>query len=311
MKIKVLFFLLIINLSTTFNSNSIENKILLKIDNKIITTIDVFNETNYLAAMNKKANEMSQDDLYKISIKSLIKRTIKKIEIQKNTSTKQFNIDGQYLDELIANTFKRLGFSSLENFKIHLKRYEIEISQIKDRITTESLWNEIIYKKFSKKVKIDKKKLKEIVIKENNIEVKSFLISEIVFKMSENQGANNKYEIIKKDINEKGFSNAALLHSISSSSTSGGNIGWFTEKSLNPKIKNEIKTLKIGEYTKPIIIPGGFLILKLDDMKKEKELYDVNKKLDELIRISTNEQLNQLSNIYYEKVKKEIKIDEL
>tara|TARA_B100000900_G_scaffold412529_1_gene434525 strand:- start:1548 stop:2483 length:936 start_codon:yes stop_codon:yes gene_type:complete len=311
MKIKILFILIFVNLIGFFNAYSIENKILLKIDNEIITTIDVFNETNYLAAMNKKVKEMNQDDIYKISIKSLIKRTIKKIEIQKNTSMDINNIDELYLNELISNTFKRLGFNNFENFNKHLKNYGVEISQVKNIISIESLWNEIIYKKFSKKIKIDETKLKEKIIKENNNEVKSFLISEIIFKLSEKQNINQKFEMIKKDINEKGFSNAALLHSISGSSTNGGEIGWFTEKSLNSKIRNKIKELKIGEYSEPIIIPGGFLILKLDNIKKEKKDYDIKKKLKELIRISTNQQLNQLSNIYFEKVKKEIKIDEL
>ncbi len=63
---------------------------------------------------------------------------------------------------------EKRGFKNLEEFKKHLNLYEIEIAEIKDRISTESLWNEIIYKKFSKKVKIDKKKLKEKIIKDNN-----------------------------------------------------------------------------------------------------------------------------------------------
>ena len=309
--IKILFFLLLINFSGIINAFSIENKILLKIDNEVITSIDVFNETKYLAAINKKINEMNQEDIYKISIKSLIKEKIKKIEIKKNLSNNEFNIDELYLNKLIKNTYKKLGYNSLEEFNKHLKAYEINITMIKDKISTESLWNELIYKKFSKKIVIDKEKLSEKITKEKNKKVKSYSISEIVFKVVESQNMNKKFDIIKKDIKEKGFSNAALLHSISSSSTNGGNMGWFTEKSLNSKIKNEIKNLKIGENTKPITIPGGFLIIKLNDIKKEKIQYDTSERLNELIRISTNQQLNQLSNIYFQKVKKEIKIDEL
>ncbi len=309
--IKILFFLLFINFSGIINAFSIENKILLKIDNEVITSIDVFNETRYLAAINKKINEMDKEDIYQISIKSLIKEKIKKIEIKKNLTNKEFDFDELYLEKLIKDTYKKLGYNNLEEFNKHLKMYEINITMIKDKISTESLWNELIYKKFSKKVVIDKKELLEKITKENNKKVKSYSISEIVFKVAESQNMNKKFDKIKKDIKEKGFSNAALLHSISSSSSNGGNIGWFTEKSLNSKIKNEIIKLKIGENTKPIIIPGGLLIVKLNDIKNEKAQYDANKRLNELIRISTNQQLNQLSNIYFQKVKKEIKIDEL
>ena len=222
--IKILFFLLFINFSGIINAFSIENKILLKIDNEVITSIDVFNETKYLAAINKKINEMSQEDIYKISIKSLIKEKIKKIEIKKNLSNNEFNIDELYLNKLIKNTYKKLGYNSLEEFNKHLKAYEINITMIKDKISTESLWNELIYKKFSKKIVIDKEKLSEKITKEKNEEVKSYSISEIVFKVVESQNMNKKFDLIKKDIKEKGFSNAALLHSISSSSTNGGNL---------------------------------------------------------------------------------------
>jgi len=266
--LRILFILLIMNSFQV--ASSIENKILLKIDNEIITTIDVFKETKYLMAINNKINEMTKEDIYNISINSLIREKIKKIEIQRNTSNKNIDFDEMYLNELVKNTYKKKGFKNLENFKNHLKTYQIEVADIKNKISIESLWNELIYKKFSKKVIIDKTKLKEKVIEDNDKEIKSFLISEIVFKKSENKNLNQTFELIKKDINEKGFYNAALLHSISESAINGGDLGWIVDRSLNPKIKNKINKLEIKKYTNPITIPGGFLILKLNDIKKKK-----------------------------------------
>ena len=307
------FFLVIVIINLIFLKNvfSIENKILLKIDNEIITSIDVFNETKYLKAINSKINEMKKEDIYKISINSLIKRKIKEIEIKKNASSEEINIDDGYLNELIKNTYKQRGFNNLNAFNKHLQNYDIRMSDVKEIISTESLWNELIYQKFSKKIKINKVELKKQITKDNNKMFKSFLISEIVFKISEKQTLNQKFNIIKKDISEKGFSNAATLHSISNSGFSGGELGWFAENSLNPKIKDKIINLKVGNYTNPIIIPGGFLIVKLNNIKEDKIKYDIDKKLKDLIRITTNQQLNQLSNIYFDKIKKEIKIEEL
>ena len=309
--IKILFFLFILNFKFLIKANSIENKILLKIDNKIITSIDVFNETKYLMAINEKVNQMKQEDIYKISLNYLIKERIKKIEIEKNISGNKLDVNEDYLDELIKKSYTRKGFENIDDFKNHLTQYGIDISQIRNKILNETLWNELIYKKFSQKVVIDKTKLKNKVIEDNDKEIKSFLLSEIVFKTSKNQSLNQKFDIIKKDINEKGFSNTALLHSISNSSVDGGDLGWISERSLNPKIKNKIKNLEIGNFTEPIIIPGGFLLIKLKEVKNEKIKYDVEKKLRELIRVTTNQQLNQLSNIYFDKVKKEINISEL
>tara|TARA_Y200000002_G_C22646041_1_gene649164 strand:+ start:575 stop:1510 length:936 start_codon:yes stop_codon:yes gene_type:complete len=308
---KVFLLIIIINLIFYKNVFSVENKILLKIDNEIVTSIDVFNETKYLKAINSKINEMKKEDIYKISINSLIKRKIKEIEIKKNASSEEINIDDGYLNELIRNTYKQRGFNNLNAFNNHLKNYDIRMSDVKEIISTESLWNELIYQKFSKKIKINKVELKKKITKDNNKKFKSFLISEIVFKISGKETLNQKFNIIKKDINEKGFSNAATLHSISDSGVSGGELGWFVENSLNPKIKDKIVNLKIGDYTNPVIIPGGFLIIKLNNIKEDKIKYDIDKKLKDLIRITTNQQLNQLSNIYFDKIKKEIKIEKL
>ena len=309
--IRILFIILFLGINSFINANSIENKILLKIDNEIITTIDVFKETNYLKAINSKINEMQKEDIYNISINSLIKQKIKKIEVQKNISNNNFDFDEAYLNELVKNTYKKKGFKNIEDFNKHLKLYEVDMTDIKDRISLESLWNELIYKKFSKKVIIDKAKLREKIIEDNDRQIKSFLISEIVFKILENKNINETFELIQKDIDEKGFSNSALLHSISNSAINGGDLGWIVERSLNPKIKDKINKLKVGSYTDPITIPGGFLILKLNEVKKDKIKYDIDKKLNELIRITTNQQLNQLSNIYFDKIKKEIKIEKL
>ncbi len=309
--IKIFIVLLILNINFLVKANSIENKILLKIDNKIITSIDVFNETKYLMAINEKINQMKQEDIYKISLNYLIKERIKKIEIEKNISRNKLDVNENYLNELIKNSYIRKGFENIDDYKNHLAQYEITISQIRNKILNETLWNELIYKKFSQKVVINKTKLKNKIIEDNDKEIKSFFLSEIVFKTSKTQNLNQKFDIIKKDINEKGFSNAALLHSISNSSVNGGDLGWISERSLNPKIENKIKNLKIGNFTDPIIIPGGFLILKLKELKNEKNKYNVEKKLNELIRISTNQQLNQLSNIYFDKIKKETNISEL
>ena len=309
--IKILIILLVLNFKFLVNANSVENKILLKIDNEIITSIDVFNETKYLSAINDKIKEMEQEDIFKISINYLIKEKIKKIEIEKNISTNQVKMDESYLNQLIENTYKRKGFKNLKDFENHLSKYDVKISQIKKKITIESLWNELIYKKFSNKVIIDQNKIKDKVIEDNDKEIRSFLLSEIFFKISENQNLNTKFNLIKEDIIKKGFLNAVLLHSASDTAVSGGDLGWIAERSLNPKIKDKISRLEIGEFTNPIIIPGGFLILKLNKIKNEKKKYDIEKKVKELIRVSTNQQLNRLSNIYYDKIKKEIKIDEL
>ena len=101
-----------------------------------------------------------------------------------------------------------------------------------------------------------------------------------------------------------------MIYSVSDSSSLGGELGWISENSINKKIKVELINLKVGEYTKPILTPSGFLILFLNDIKKIENNIDIESELAKLINLKTNQQFNQFSNLYFNKVKKNIVINE-
>ena len=304
--------LLLLILSVIFfikNAYSIENKILFKINNEIITSIDILNETRYLKATNKNFQNIKKKDVYKISLNSLVREKIKKIELQNNLD--ELILDKDYLDQLIITTYKRLNFEKKQDFLNHLNAYKIDIKIIEEKVTIEALWNELIYFKFFKKVVIDENKIKQDIEKQKQKKIKSFFLSEIVFNKKENLTIDQTFEQINQDIINGGFENAVLIHSISNSANNNGELGWVNEDSINKKFRNKLNNLNIGEYTKPIIIPGGFLILKLKNIKEIDNEINTKKKLDEIIKSETNQQLNQYSNIYYNKIKRTIQINEL
>jgi len=116
---------------------------------------------------------------------------------------------------------------------------------------------------------------------------------------------------LEKEIKEKGFSQTALLYSISDTANKGGKLGWVNETIMSSKIKDELKKIEVGNYTKPIVIPGGFLILKIDDIREVEKNFDLDTEINKIVNKKTNEQLNQFSNIYFNKIKKDILINEL
>ena len=288
------------------NLNAIENKILAKVDNEIITTIDIYNEIKYLSLLNANFKKIEKEKAYEISKNSLIREKIKEIEIKKNF--KSIDIDDQNLKKIISNYSKKIGFSSYEEFIQYIEINDLNLSTIKAKIKVEALWNRLIIKKFLKDVKIDEEKIKSELNK--NIFQTEYLLFEIVFNVQKKENLIEKIEKIKKDIELKGFENAVLIHSISDSVNKGGKLGWIKKTSLNPKIMNKIEDTKIGELTEPIIIPGGFLVLKIQDKRKTDEKLNLNKALKLIIDEKTNEQLNQLSIIYFNKIKKDIQINE-
>ena len=76
-------------------------------------------------------------------------------------------------------------------------------------------------------------------------------------------------------------------------------------------IYSKISLLKIGEFTsEPITVPGGFLILKVNEIKEEEVQVNFDEELQKLINYEKNKQLNQFSQIYYKKVEKDALINE-
>jgi peptidyl-prolyl cis-trans isomerase SurA len=286
-------------------SNALENKILLKINNEIISTIDLYNETKYLSLLNNDLINLEKNKIFEISKNSLIREKIKEIEILKNY--KKLDLDEKYLDQIMNNYSKKMGFENVGKFRKNIEINGLDFETIQNKIKIELYWNQLIVKKFLKDVKIDKNKIKEELAK--NLTQKELLLSEIVFNIDTKSNLEKKLEFIQKDINTKGFSNAALIHGISDTANNGGKLGWIKLSSLNTKIKNELKNIRVGDISNPIVVPGGFLILKIVDQRDVKNNLDINKAIELVVNEKTNEQLNKLSIVYYNKIKKDIQIN--
>ena len=290
------------------SSFSIENKILVKIDNQIITSLDVNNEYKYLIALNPSLKNSKKEDIIKLSKRSIINERIKKIEIEKNFNNPQ--IPEKFLDIILQNVYYKIGIENISDFKRYLSINDIDFENVKNKLEIEALWNELILIKFSSKININEDDLRK-KIKENNKFSKSYLLSEISFEVSNLSDLESKYTEIRDVIKNKGFDFAALKYSVSATSTIGGKLDWINENSLNKQIKDAIKDLKINNFTKPINVSSGFLILKINDVKSTQIEVSVEDELKKLTNYEKNNQLNQYSKIYFNKVKKNLQIDEL
>ena len=171
------------------------------------------------------------------------------------------------------------------------------------------MWNDLIVSKFLKDIKIDKEEIKKDIIKNNK--QKEFLLSEIVFNIKDKEKIDKKFDSISRTINEKNFNNAALIYSISETANMGGKLGWVKENSINQKIKKELLKISIGQHTQPIVVPGGFLILKIDNIRMINVDKNVSNEVELVVKQKISSQLNQQSNKYFKKIKKDYLIYEL
>lgn len=303
--LQTLFLILLFQLE----AKSIQNKIIFKINNEIITSVDIENEINYLIALNPNLKNLSEKEILEISKKSIIQEKIKSIEILKTFENP--SIPKDFLEKLIKNIYSKIGIEELDSFKEYLNLKKIDYEDVLKKIEIEALWNELIVTKFSHKVRVNEENLKELLKKNINKETRSYLLSEIFFEISDSNKIETKYKEILNKINQKGFSNAALMYSISETAKIGGKLDWINENSLNKKIKKILLSKKINEVTKPIPVPGGFLILQINKIKKNVIKKDLNQELKKLIKINKNNQFNQFSKIYFNRVKKDLEINEI
>ena len=301
--LSIIFLFLIIS-----TGQAIETKIIHNIQNEIITNVDIKNEFKYLLALNNNLKELSKEKILSISNNSAINEKIKKIELLKYY--KEIKIDNEYLISLIQNIYKRQGLKTLEEYTTYLMGYDLTMSVIEKKISIDALWNQLVIQKYARLIEINEEEINKKISKKGNKQSREYQLAEIIFEIKNKEEIKEKYEEILTTIKDIGFENTASIYSFADSSKIGGDIGWINATSLNNKIKENITNLKIGEISNPIILPNGILILKIKDIKNSLIKIDYQLELKKAIQYERNRQLNQYSKIYFNKVKKNLEINE-
>ena len=307
MLIKKFLIFFFIYLSFINISKSQEIKIISKVDNEIITNIDIEIEKKYLLLLNNNLNELTKKEFIELAKNSLIREIIKKKEINKSFNKQSNTIK----NKIVENFYNRLGFNEKNEFIKYLDKKNINFENLREKLLIEALWNNIIYIKFNNKIKVDKNLIKKQIIDYYNSKDKKYEynLSEITVDIEKN--INLKKDEIIKYIEKFDFKTAANKFSKSDTSKYGGEIGWIKGTRLSKQIKNKVSKIKIGEITEPIQTPNGYLFVKLNDKREIVEKFDLDIELEQQIKFEENRQLNQFSLIYYKKLKKNTSIYEI
>ena len=283
-----------------------EIKIVTKIDNEIITNIDIENEYLYLTALNSNLQDIEKNKIIELAKNSLIKEIIKKKELEKYYELNQKN---KTIDSMIENIYKNIGLSSELDFKKYLRNFNLDLNDVYKKIEVETVWNQMIYEIYKAKVVINEEKMRnEILNNEKTTEL--LLLYELVFDFKNKDEINKKYQEIINSINNVGFKETVIKYSISNSKLEAGSLGWVNKNALNQNIKNQIKDLEVGSISKPIIIPSGVLLLKIEDKRLDNLKVDVDEELEKLTKYELNNQLNNYSTIHFNKIKNKLIINE-
>tara|TARA_B100000787_G_C16197897_1_gene302303 strand:+ start:5195 stop:6148 length:954 start_codon:yes stop_codon:yes gene_type:complete len=312
-KIKIFNILLIVLLSLFLNKNlySIENSIIFKIENDIITNYDVKKEVNYLLALNSELKNLDVNEVKQIALKSILNEKVKKIEIERYFKLGE-NFDDPLLNNIVKELYSRIGFTEEKEFIKYISQYNLTLEWIMEKLEIESLWNSLIYEKYRNQLFIDESLLKSELnqtLKKKN-KNKQYFLSEILINQQSDTEMKIKINEILLSIEEIGFNNTANIYSSSSSANVGGKIGWVQENSLSTIVGDALKNFKIGEITKPIKLSSGFIILKIEDKKTSEIKINYKEALNNKIVHEKNKQLAMFSKSYFQRVKQNTKIDD-
>ena len=269
----------------------IKNEIVVRVENKIITDYEIKNKIiSSIIVANKEINQENINSIKSQSLETLIQLKLKKLEIDK------FNLKKRETDKV--NTYlNSISSNNIIGLQDKFKNNNLDFQLFVEEIETELMWQELIYKIYSKKIKIDEKnidnELKKLI--KNESDIVEFNISEIEIFLDDANSYEEKVLYIEDLIIKNGFDDVALKFSISSSASNNGNLGWINSKSLSSDIYKIIINMEKKGISKPIKRQNSILFLKLNDIKESK-LENLN--IPELKLKLINQKKNELFNLY-------------
>lgn len=299
---------IIVNLFLIFFINeptysSIENNIIVKVGDEIVTSVELENKIKITLLLSRE--EKSQQNINrvkKIALKSLIDLKLKNDELKK--------YDIKIKESTIAQHLKKVS-SSLQIDKKELnnlfKANDIDYAQYLEEIKIEIMWQQLIIDIYSSKIRINDeqiaKELNEYV--KNSQEIEEYHLAEIEITLSNSLEKEELINDIKNNIEMSGFNKTANKFSVSSSSINGGNLGWINSAGLSNQISSILKNLKPGNISEPIIKTNSILFLKLLDSRviNKKENLDLENLKTTLLNNKKTEYFNLYSNNHLSKKK--------
>ena len=270
----------------------IKTDIVLKVNDKIITSFDIKNKIlSELLLAKLEMTQVNINNAKNQSLNSLINLRLKKSELERYDT----NVPKIELDNYIKS-FTKFEIKELKNLFIS---NNLDWDSFVDEMKTELLWRRFIFNNYNSKIEINLKsiddQLNEFI--KNNKYSNEYRLSEIEFLIDDSINLSDQVNKIKQFIKDKDFEAAVIKFSNSQSKINQGDLGWIEEKSFSNDVINFIKDLKKGEISKPLIRGKTVTLFKLVD-KKESPIKNIDKNTmrNNLINIKKNEQFILYSN---------------
>ena len=307
-KIKKIILLILIPLLFVERTNAeISDGIFMSIGDKPITKSDIVNEIKIILILNNESyTDDKKEQLHEVAVKSVVKRNIKLIEIER------YNFQ-RYNEEDFQKELLRLAsnlYIDVETLKNICASNDLDFSIIEDQIKVELHWNTLIFELYKDSLQINPEQIEErLKLFQEKKKVQEYLISEIVIDKVPESEIELKMDEIKNKIEIDGFESVAKNLSISESSIRGGDLGWVNEGIISEKIKSKFANTPVGEISSPIILSEGILIFKVRDKREVNTNLSLEEMKNKLVASEKTRILNMHSLSHYDKVRRSVSIN--
>tara|TARA_B100000029_G_C17544264_1_gene947869 strand:- start:268 stop:1200 length:933 start_codon:yes stop_codon:yes gene_type:complete len=289
-----------------FDTNAaIKDSIFATVGNKAITRSDVINELKIILILNGQSfQEEYKAQIEAAAMNSVIKRSIKQIEIEKH------NLDFNPID--LEKELEKMAMNvnmDLDTLKKTFQASDVDFSLVEKQIKTELMWNSLIFKLYKNRLFINKDEVDDkIKLFQNKKEIKEYLISELVIKPVPKEELNEKIKKIKDRIELEGFEKVAMDLSISETGVKGGNLGWIREDIISNEFKSKIIKTPIGEISEPLLMTEGILLFKIRDSRNIKQITDLEDIKKNIIESEKTKILRMHSLSHYDRLRRSISV---
>tara|TARA_B100000963_G_C22584895_1_gene652587 strand:- start:585 stop:1505 length:921 start_codon:yes stop_codon:yes gene_type:complete len=291
----IFFFLILLKFNPII---AIENRIIIKVNNDIITSYDLKQTIlTTLVLANQQIDQKIVDQSKPAALKALINSVLKKKEVNK------YNISLSEIE--INNQLKNISGGDVIKLKNKFKNNNLDFFLYEEKLKTELMWRKLIFSIYQEKVKINEKDIQDELSKTiNDKKSEEYRISEISVSFDTENEKTNLINKIKEQITKFGFEETALKFSESTSAVDKGDLGWVNINGLTKKISEIILKMRINEVSEPILIANSILFLKLNDKKISNILEgEIDKLKNQIINSKKNELFNLYSTSHLSKIR--------
>ena len=304
---KIFFVIVIFSFFSTKCYAAIKDSIFATVGNKAIVQSDITNEIKTLLILSGQSyREEEKGKIQTAAIQSIIKRTIKQIEVEKYKTLKfnKFDLENE-LQHLASNLNM-----SIDIFEKVFESNGVKFSSLIKRLETELKWNTLIFELYKNRLSINIEEIEDqLKLMQNRKKTYEYLISEIIIRPVTTEKLKSKIEEIKKKIEIEGFEKVAMDLSIAETALKGGNLGWVNENVLTKKFKSIIINTPVGKISEPVLLPQGILLFKVRNKKLLEESQTLEETKNKIVDAEKTKILNMFSLSHYDKLRRTISIN--